>query len=384
MAEWRGTQESANHPPSSTPTLIFFAHLFSDDVKSEASFLPFFLMEIYEIGSFPHFTPRAPPRLGDTTHTPLTPLITMAGMMVMDPVKKPEPTLPKSIQEYKEQYRYVEDEEALQEFFKNFKDVSGEPYMRQIADIKARKSDIFTVTVDDMLYDNGKFSSSDRMVGLAQRIENVATSYIEHISRVVDKLLLAEAEPAEGTYKKDSFDFLITKDNERVQQQGADARSAVPNQIVRRYRVHLRPSAVNNEKKQVRGLGSRCLGKLSVLSGMTVAASPVKPKVLVATYLCDTCNECIYQEVVGMSYNPVQTCPSNICKQNASRGKIFLEYRGTKFTQFQELRMQELPQFVPKGCVPRSIKVMLEGSLCGQVSPGAVVDLTGMFCIMRT
>eukprot|EP01061_Rhynchopus_euleeides_P034137 TRINITY_DN57853_c0_g1_i1.p1 TRINITY_DN57853_c0_g1~~TRINITY_DN57853_c0_g1_i1.p1 ORF type:complete len:765 (+),score=325.89 TRINITY_DN57853_c0_g1_i1:150-2444(+) len=295
----------------------------------------------------------------------------------MDPVKKPAALAP-NLQAYKDQFRYIEDEEALIDFFKNFKNVSGAHYMNQVRAIKSRKKDTFVLDVDDLLYDNGKYGTSERIVGLAQRVETVATSYIEHISRAVDKLLKDEPEPEES-YKTDCFDFLIRKDTERVQQQGSDAKSAIPNQILRRYRVVLTPSAINNDKLQVRQLSALRLGKLSILSGMCVGASPVKPKVLVATYLCEQCNECIYQEVVGMKYNPVQQCPSNICKANGNRGKVFLEYRATKFTQYQELRIQELPQFVPKGCVPRSLKVVLEGSLCGLVSPGSVVDITGVF-----
>ena len=296
-----------------------------------------------------------------------------------DPVKKAPLAVPAApTGNWKEHFRYAEDEEALSVFFKEFHDVQGQFYMDQIRAIKLRKTDVFAMRLDD-LCDARKYSS-ERIDGLCQRIEMTATSYIEHISRTVDRLIKeTEVDPSELAAQEDTYDYLIKQDADRMAQQGQDAVAAVPDKIIRRYRVRLQPSYACCEPKQVRELTARYLGKLTVLAGMCVASSPVKPRVTVATYVCDACNDCVYQDVVGMKYTPLSQCPSNICRANSSRGKLYMEYRATKFTQYQELRLQELPQHVPKGCVPRSMKVVLEGSLCGTAAPGSSVQVTGMF-----
>eukprot|EP01059_Diplonema_ambulator_P009058 TRINITY_DN18856_c0_g1_i2.p1 TRINITY_DN18856_c0_g1~~TRINITY_DN18856_c0_g1_i2.p1 ORF type:complete len:775 (+),score=261.26 TRINITY_DN18856_c0_g1_i2:44-2326(+) len=279
---------------------------------------------------------------------------------------------------YKNQFRYIEDEEAVSEFIKEYRDITGKKYMHQIKDIKSRKSDVFTVFLDDIV-ECEKHLQHERIGGLATRIECSTMSYVEHISRAVDRLVKDEEEPPEGTYERDAFDFLIKQNAERLQQQGhGAAESSVPSDFLRRYRVVVHPTKEKSRQRQVRQLTADCVGKLTVLSGMCISVSPQKPRILVSTYVCERCNECIYQEVVGMKYTPLSLCPSPICKANASRGKLVFESRASKFTEYQELRIQELPQHVPKGCVPRSMKVILEGSMVGTVPPGTVVNVTGI------
>eukprot|EP01064_Diplonema_japonicum_P033743 TRINITY_DN6741_c0_g2_i1.p1 TRINITY_DN6741_c0_g2~~TRINITY_DN6741_c0_g2_i1.p1 ORF type:complete len:620 (+),score=123.57 TRINITY_DN6741_c0_g2_i1:52-1911(+) len=288
------------------------------------------------------------------------------------PVKK----IPNSSTGYKAQYRFVEDEEAVAEFMKTFTDLAGKKYMHQIKEIKSRKRDMFELHLDDMV-ECEKHLQHDRIGGLAARIENCATSYIEHISRAVDRLVKEAEEPSEGTYETDAFDFLVKQHAERSQQEGSGDCS-IPSQFTRRYRVVIHPTKLRYRQRQVRQLTADCVGKLTVLSGMCITVSPQKPRILVSTYVCERCNECVYQEVVGMKYSPLGLCPSAICKANASRGKLVFESRASKFTEYQELRIQELPQHVPKGCVPRCMKVVLEGTMVGTVPPGAAVNITGV------
>jgi len=56
-----------------------------------------------------------------------------------------------------------------------------------------------------------------------------------------------------------------------------------------------------------------------------------------------------------------------------------LETRGSKFTKFQELKLQELPSQVPMGHVPRSLSVFCRGELTRLANPGDVVTVDGIF-----
>eukprot|EP00659_Diplonema_papillatum_P010638 gene10638-16373_t len=288
-----------------------------------------------------------------------------------DPAVK-KPTNPHS---YKNQFRYVEDEEAIEMFFSNHTEGGEKPYMNQLSAIKRRERVVFELKLDDLFAPKTPMHH-ERFQQLPQRIETAVSSYVEHISRVIDRLLSQLPEPPQDAYEKDTFDFLVEKDAERQRQQGADAVSGVPVQFKRRYRVVIRPATLSKKWRQVRELTADCIGKLTVLCGMCVTASPVKPKIQVASFICDRCNECVYQEVVGSKYSPLSACPSEICKANRNTGNLFFEPRASKFTEYQELRVQELPQFVPKGCVPRSTKVVLEGGAAGKASPGSTIYVT--------
>ena len=56
-----------------------------------------------------------------------------------------------------------------------------------------------------------------------------------------------------------------------------------------------------------------------------------------------------------------------------------MQTRGSKFVKFQEVRVQELPEQVPVGNIPRSMTCIARGSLCRKVAPGDIVTVTGIF-----
>eukprot|EP01063_Lacrimia_lanifica_P035277 TRINITY_DN6693_c0_g1_i1.p1 TRINITY_DN6693_c0_g1~~TRINITY_DN6693_c0_g1_i1.p1 ORF type:complete len:786 (+),score=364.40 TRINITY_DN6693_c0_g1_i1:65-2422(+) len=278
---------------------------------------------------------------------------------------------------YKEQFKFLEDEEVLRDFFQTFKcPTGGLGYADQVNQINTRARKVFHVKLDDFLAAVGP--NSDAVQAVSFRIEASVMSYQEHISRVVDRMLAALPAPPAGTYELDSFDFLIDQDAQKTREAGPTAVSPIPSDLSRRYHVIVHPFTAGLEKRQVRGLTANFVGRLAVLSGMCVSVSPPKPRLVVATYVCERCDQCVYQEVKGMKYTPVSQCPSEQCKINASRGKLFFEPRVSRFVEYQELRVQELPQFVPKGCVPRSLKVTVEGPICGTVAPGANINIAGV------
>lgn len=85
------------------------------------------------------------------------------------------------------------------------------------------------------------------------------------------------------------------------------------------------------------------------------------------------------QEVNGQSFTPVEQCPSQRCKVNNKGGQLHLATRGCKFVKFQEVKVQELAEEVPMGCIPRTLNVQLKGELTRALAPGDVVDITGIF-----
>lgn len=90
---------------------------------------------------------------------------------------------------------------------------------------------------------------------------------------------------------------------------------------------------------------------------MVTRASDVKPQITVCTYTCDMCGSEIFQDVLGPQYMPLQKCPSQRCTDNKTSGRIQMQTRGSRFVKYQELRLQELPDQVPVGHIPRSLTI---------------------------
>jgi len=131
----------------------------------------------------------------------------------------------------------------------------------------------------------------------------------------------------------------------------------------------------------------------------------VKPLMEVACYTCDACGFEIYQEVTGESFMPIQRCPTGACLNNTSGANLHLQTRACKarraswraargawhgadayniasllqFVKFQELRLQELAEDVPMGHIPRCMTAVVKGELVRGVSPGDIVEISGIF-----
>ncbi|KAL9271937.1 DNA replication licensing factor MCM7-like protein [Drosera capensis] len=79
------------------------------------------------------------------------------------------------------------------------------------------------------------------------------------------------------------------------------------------------------------------------------------------------------QEVTARSFMPLFQCPSRRCDTNKSKGSLILQLRASKALKFQEAKIQELAEHVPKGHIPRAMTVHFRGELTRKVTPGDVV-----------
>jgi DNA replication licensing factor MCM7 len=91
------------------------------------------------------------------------------------------------------------------------------------------------------------------------------------------------------------------------------------------------------------------------------------------------CGYEIHQPVAGKAFMPLKVCPSEPCKANQTRGRLHLTLAKSKWVKYQELTVQELPEHVPTGDIPRTMTVTCTGALTRQVKPGEEVVLGGIF-----
>jgi len=266
-----------------------------------------------------------------------------------------------------------------------------------------------------------------RGMDLAQRAIKNTMRYHELFCKVLDETLqgmtTTEMWPA-----RDTIDIL--HDQRLTQQALRDAQRGAPNNpleggvmndqqnqatanpggatedfpplLMRRYELHILPlgrrgsmspfanqhfpKALDGETEDggvsLRYIRSRSMGRLVTIRGMIVRASDVKPINTVATYTCDACGCEVYQVLANQrEFLPQRVCPSAECtgKPGARVDTLHLQTRGSKFVKFQELKLQELPNQVPMGHIPRSMSVHCRGELTRLATPGDVVTIDGIF-----
>ncbi|EKX46259.1 MCM5 DNA replication licensing minichromosome maintenance protein 5 [Guillardia theta CCMP2712] len=128
--------------------------------------------------------------------------------------------------------------------------------------------------------------------------------------------------------------------------------------------------------------------KLVHIQGIVISASKPRVKATMITLQCKSCkklvNVLVKPGLHGCSFpracegNPgadlQQKCPLDPFQVLSDR---------SKYVDLQTLKIQELPEQVPTGEMPRHITVTLDRHLVGRVVPGAVISAAGIFTILN-
>eukprot|EP00897_Mesotaenium_endlicherianum_P004516 jgi/Mesen1/4092/ME000214S03275 len=275
---------------------------------------------------------------------------------------------------------YEADKEKCKEFLAKYRDGAdgSSRYMTMLQEIVGRTRRTLDISLQDVLeYDEDE--------SLVERIRSNARRYTALFAEAVDELL-PEAIPTEPSQdqEEDAYDVLMRQrleDDQAATESSSDPRRQLPPELRRRYELRIQPGG-KQKLHAVREVAAAQLGHLVVVKGIITRCSDVKPLLQVATYSCGECGYEIFQEVTGRNFMPLHECPSTRCSTNQNRGKLHLHTRGSKFLKFQEARIQELAEQVPKGHIPRSMSVHIRGELTRQVSPGDEVAIAGVFLPM--
>ncbi|KAH3686576.1 hypothetical protein WICPIJ_002444 [Wickerhamomyces pijperi] len=231
-------------------------------------------------------------------------------------------------------------------------------------------------------------------------IQENARHYIEEFSKAIDALM---PEPTiDISSSEDVIDTMINQRllaNQRAlaERRDEDQQYVVDGELpetdeaplfvaplTRRYNLYFRPVTRPSEKYafkplSVREVKSSSIGKLITVRGLVTRVSDVKPLVLVTAYSCDQCGTETFQEVRTRQFTPKLNCDSATCQANGSRGKLHPIVRASKFSSYQEVKMQELASQVPTGHIPRTINIQIHGELIRSMNPGDLVDVAGIF-----
>ncbi len=128
----------------------------------------------------------------------------------------------------------------------------------------------------------------------------------------------------------------------------------------------------------LRGLRAKHISTLVWSNGILVRCSTIRPKIIKASFECNLC---------GAQFDIIQLtsrirwpkfCVNKRCKARAQTDFRLIS-KSSEFIDWQSVMIQEIPEDLPPGRIPRSVQVILTHDLVDTVKPGDRVKLMGVF-----
>ncbi|KAI9140180.1 MCM-domain-containing protein [Paraphysoderma sedebokerense] len=253
--------------------------------------------------------------------------------------------------------------------------VQAKKYLDMLQDAADRKIDTIVIDLEDV----AEFDEEDELVG---KIEGNTKRYVDLFSNAIDELMPMPTNPT-SSEQDNVIDIIIEQRTRRDENNADDAageqvQNQFPVMLKRRYSVFIKPLS-KSKAKAVRNVGADDIGHLVKVRGIITRVSDVKPLLIVNAYSCDQCGCEVFQEVKSRSLTPLEQCPSEPCKRNRTKGRLYMQTRASKFLRFQEAKIQELTDQVPMGHIPRTMTIHLYEGLCRSMNTGDIVTVSGIF-----
>jgi replicative DNA helicase Mcm len=183
------------------------------------------------------------------------------------------------------------------------------------------------------------------------------------------------------SFDKELADYLLEKPHEFIEAASKAVREVleieVPEYAKEVETVHARLSKLpENVHVKIRDVRARHLGKLIAIEGIVTKISPVKQELIEGVFKCKTCGTEIRVPQEGEGLVKPTVCP--VCSENGqkSAGFVLLPEK-SKFIDLQKFVLQEKPEELPPGQLPRSIEVLVKEDLVDLVRPGDRATVIG-------
>lgn len=277
--------------------------------------------------------------------------------------------------------RADDEKQKCLDFLQRYVEGDWLKYMDRLQEIKNRERKVLDISLTDIL----DHRNDEDFV---KNVSANTSRYLRHFEWAADTLLAGLTRTAEII--EDTYDIIQNQRNGQVQAALAadptlnipDSDREIPKALSRRYEVCIVPGPQEVSRK-LREIKAADIGHLVKVKGMVTRSTDVKPRIAVATYTCEECGSEIFAEINTPDYMPITQCPSQRCQDNKKMGKVLLQTRGSKFIKYQELKLQELPDQVPTGHIPRSMTIHCRGEQTRQCGPGDIVVVSGIFMTVK-
>eukprot|EP00741_Cyanophora_paradoxa_P021650 tig00000241_g20896.t1 len=250
-------------------------------------------------------------------------------------------------------------------------DESRYKYKDKLQLVKNRRERRIEIDLEDVI-ESGREQLYANVVSNTRR-------YVALFSDAIDKLL-EDMDATDQLPAEDVFDVLLEQRTEQLRkgEVSLDSSTAFPNELRRRYELTFKPDT-KAKAVSIRKIRAEHIGRLVTVKGIITRVTDVKPLCAIATYTCNQCGFEIFQEVTSRNFMPLVNCPSQKCQTNNIKGQLYIQTRGSKFSKFQEVKLQESPEQVPVGHIPRTMTIHMRGELCRSCLAGDHVEIGGIY-----
>ncbi|CAH1118294.1 unnamed protein product [Phaedon cochleariae] len=129
----------------------------------------------------------------------------------------------------------------------------------------------------------------------------------------------------------------------------------------------------------VRELKTDKIGTLVRISGQVIRTHPVHPELVSGTFTCLDCQTVIKNVEQQFKFTQPTICRNPVCN---NRMRFMLNVDKSLFVDFQKVRIQETQAELPRGCIPRSVEVILRAENVETVQAGDRYDFTGTLIVV--
>lgn len=128
----------------------------------------------------------------------------------------------------------------------------------------------------------------------------------------------------------------------------------------------------------IRGLRAKDIDELVWLKGITIRSSTIRPRLTKATFECLVCGAVFEVIQITSKIKWPRFCTNKRCKAKA-KSDFRLVTKKSEFIDWQSITIQEVPEDLPAGRIPRSVQAILTHDLVDYVKPGDRVKVMGIF-----
>ncbi|MHA2314335.1 MAG: minichromosome maintenance protein MCM [Candidatus Hermodarchaeia archaeon] len=120
------------------------------------------------------------------------------------------------------------------------------------------------------------------------------------------------------------------------------------------------------DRVSVRFIRAEHIGQLIMVDALVTRVSDVKPLLVEGVFQCRQCQEIIFVPQANQFMAP-PLCTNDACR---SKGPFELIPERSKFVDWQKIRLQEKPEELPPGALPRALDCILQEDLVDIARPG--------------
>ncbi|GMM28305.1 MCM DNA helicase complex subunit [Martiniozyma asiatica (nom. inval.)] len=125
---------------------------------------------------------------------------------------------------------------------------------------------------------------------------------------------------------------------------------------------------------RIREMRSENIGTLMAISGTVTRTSEVRPELYKAAFTCEMCKTVVTNVEQIFRYTEPSSCPNTGCNNSVLWS---LNIPKSIFMDWQKVRIQENSSEIPTGSMPRTLDVILRGSLVEKARPGDKCKFSG-------